>query len=83
MYGIAKDDPDYEQPHTQSLDSTFSLRQKLSLVVFIAFIGLFLYGAFEYKWGIEHLSAIFIMMSIVVAAMFGGGDRQSGYCYFR
>ena len=41
MYGIAKDDPDYEQPHTQSLDSTFSLRQKLSLVVFIAFIGLF------------------------------------------
>ncbi|MGR6438213.1 YfcC family protein [Proteus mirabilis] len=70
MYGIAKDDPDYEQPHTQSLDSTFSLRQKLSLVVFIAFIGLFLYGAFEYKWGIEHLSAIFIMMSIVVAAMF-------------
>ena len=29
MYGIAKDDPDYEQPHTQSLDSTFSLRQKL------------------------------------------------------
>lgn len=70
MYGIAKDDPDYEQPHTQSLDSIFSLRQKLSLVVFIAFIGLFLYGAFEYKWGIEHLSAIFIMMSIVVAAMF-------------
>ena len=41
MYGIAKDDPDYEQPRTQSLDSTFSLRQKLSLVVFIAFIGLF------------------------------------------
>lgn len=53
-----------------AVDGKFSLRQKLSLFVFIGFIGLFLYGAFEFKWGIEHLSAIFIMMSIVVAAMF-------------
>lgn len=52
------------------INSKFSLRQKLSLFVFIGFIGLFLYGAFEFKWGIEHLSAIFIMMSIVVAGMF-------------
>lgn len=52
------------------VDGKFSLCQKLSLFVFIGFIGLFLYGAFEFKWGIEHLSAIFIMMSIVVAAMF-------------
>lgn len=63
----------YEEENIEgdvAVDGKFSLRQKLSLFVFIGFIGLFLYGAFEFKWGIEHLSAIFIMMSIVVAAMF-------------
>lgn len=76
MYGLATDDPDYDANKDQTVDVTFSLMQKLSLVVFIAFIGLFLYGAFEYKWGIEHLSAIFIMMSVVVAAMFKIGPND-------
>lgn len=71
MSGIITDDSacqdDAEQ---QKIDGAFTLTQKLSLAVFVAFIGLFLYGAFQYKWHIEHLSAIFIMMSIVIAAMF-------------
>lgn len=52
------------------VSATFTFKQKLSLFIFLAFIGWFLYGAFKFKWGIDHLSAIFIMMSIVVAAIF-------------
>lgn len=66
MLGIETEDANV----TDTVESVFSLRQKLSLLIFIAFIGLFLYGVFEYKWNIDHLSAIFIMMSVVVAAMF-------------
>lgn len=69
MSGMANDDPDAET-EPKEVDGTFTLKQKISLFVFVAFIGLFLYGAFKFKWGIDHLSAIFIMMSIVVAAMF-------------
>lgn len=69
MSGMANDDPDAET-ESKEVDGTFTLKQKISLFIFVAFIGLFLYGAFKFKWGIDHLSAIFIMMSIVVAAMF-------------
>lgn len=69
MSGMANDDPDAET-EPKEVDGTFTLKQKISLFIFVAFIGLFLYGAFKFKWGIDHLSAIFIMMSIVVAAMF-------------
>lgn len=71
MSGITLHHADAEDStEYQAIDGAFTLRQKLSLLIFVAFIGLFLYGAFRYKWGIDHLSAIFIMMSIVVAAMF-------------
>ncbi len=72
MASLAVDNPDYEDVGKEESDQqqVFTVKQKLSLFVFIAFIGLFLYGAFQYKWGIDHLSAIFIMMSIVVALMF-------------
>ena len=69
MAGMANDDPDAET-ESKEVDGTFTFKQKISLFIFVAFIGLFLYGAFKFKWGIDHLSAIFIMMSIVVAAMF-------------
>ena len=59
-----------EDEETSEINHLFTLKQKISLLIFIAFIGLFLYGAFQYKWGIDHLSAIFIMMSITVAALF-------------
>lgn len=69
MTGMPNDDSDVEI-ESKEVDGTFTFKQKISLFVFVAFIGLFLYGAFKFKWGIDHLSAIFIMMSIVVAAMF-------------
>lgn len=70
MKGVVYEEESIDEDDAIEVDGKFSLLQKLSLVVFLGFIGLFLYGAFEFKWGIEHLSAIFIMMSIVVAAMF-------------
>ncbi len=76
MASLATDNPDYEdleaeaKSEEENLKEPFTWKQKLSLFLFVAFIGLFLYGAFQYKWGVDHLSAIFIMMSIVVAAIF-------------
>lgn len=69
MSGVIYEE-DSVEINSSELSDKFTLRQQLSLAVFLGFIGLFLYGAFKFKWGIDHLSAIFIMMSIVVAAMF-------------
>lgn len=52
------------------IDGTFSGKQKLSVLLFFGFIGLFLYGAFNFKWGVDHLAAIFIILGIAVSALF-------------
>ncbi|MFJ7935558.1 YfcC family protein [Sporosarcina sp. NPDC096371] len=45
----------------------FTGRHKLVLLTFAVFIGIFLYGVFNFEWGIGELSAIFLMMGIVAA----------------
>lgn len=47
--------------------ANFTGVQKLVLLTFIAFITLFIFGAFNKGWGIDELVGIFIMMGIVVA----------------
>lgn len=42
-------------------------RQQFILLTFIIFIIGFIYGAFQYGWGINELSGIFLMMGIVIA----------------
>ncbi|KOS66264.1 membrane protein [Lysinibacillus contaminans] len=49
----------------------FTGRHKLVLLTFAVFIGIFLYGVFNFEWGLGELSAIFLMMG-VVAAFIGG-----------
>jgi uncharacterized ion transporter superfamily protein YfcC len=45
----------------------FTPKQKIIILLFSAFLGLYLYGAFNFKWSINELSAIFIMLAIAVA----------------
>lgn len=54
-------------------EETADSNQKLTgihiaiLMTFIAFIGLFIYGAFTMGWSLNELSAIFLIMGIVIA----------------
>ncbi len=73
MKGLAVTDGDKALP---KLEHQFNLRQKLSLLLFIVFISIFLYGAMQLKWGIDHLSALFIMLSIIVACLFRVGANK-------
>ncbi|WP_221568375.1 YfcC family protein [Alkalihalobacillus sp. TS-13] len=58
--------PDYEDK--ESVTSTiFTTQQKIILLLFVTFLGIYLYGAFNLKWNIKELSAIFIMLGIAVA----------------
>ncbi|HZH58962.1 MAG TPA: YfcC family protein [Metabacillus sp.] len=45
----------------------FTTKQKIVIMLFLAFLGIYLYGAFTLNWSLNELSAIFIMMSIAVA----------------
>lgn len=58
------------ETHEQvDIDTPLTWRHQLVFAVFAGAIGLFLYGAFNHGWGIPQLSAIFIMMGIVIAAI--------------
>lgn len=43
--------------------------QKLVLLNFLVFILIFMFGAFNYDWGINELAAIFLIMGVVVACI--------------
>lgn len=47
----------------------FTGKHKIILLVFFAFMGLFLYGVFQLEWTVNELAAIFLMASIVIAAI--------------
>lgn len=47
--------------------TNFTSTQKLVLFTFVAFIGIFIYGAFTMGWSINELVGIFLMMGIVIA----------------
>lgn len=54
-------------PQETSTPEKFTGVQKLVLLTFIGFIGIFIYGAFTREWGIDDLVGIFIMMGVVIA----------------
>lgn len=63
-----EDDPELvAKAEKLQLDTNFTLTHKLVFFTFIAFIGFFIWGAFEYRWGVNDLVAIFLMMGVVIA----------------
>lgn len=68
---IMGDKPFGSLEETEEVDiptkTVFSGTQKLVLLTFIVFIGIFIYGAFTIGWGIDELVGLFIMMGIVIA----------------
>lgn len=51
------------------LQARVSLTQFLVLLIFISFIGLFIYGAFQLDWEIDELVGIFLMMGVTIACV--------------
>ncbi|QKY68297.1 YfcC family protein [Lentibacillus sp. CBA3610] len=56
-----------EEESVENVDTVLTGKQKLIILVFFVFIAFFVFGAFNYGWSINELSAIFIMMGVVVA----------------
>lgn len=56
-----------------SSSAKFTGKHQLVLVTFLAFIGFFIYGAFNWDWGLNELVALFLMMGVVIAII----DRMS------
>lgn len=54
-------------------EAVFTGKHKLVLFTFVAFIGFFIYGAFNWDWGLNELVALFLMMGVVIAII----DRMS------
>src|SRR5699024_1493942 len=62
-----EDDDDLEDDRPKF--GKFTNRHKIILLVFFAFLGLFLYGVFQFEWTVNELAAIFLIAAIVVAAI--------------
>ena len=63
---------DHEEEHESihqenNQHANFTTVQKLVLLSFISFIGIFIFGAFTKNWGINELVGIFLIMGIVIA----------------
>lgn len=71
-----KDDIDKKQAflEEQGSDESFSLRQKLVLVVFAAGMGSIVYGLLKYGWYMDEISAVFLIMGILMGIV--GGLRE-------
>lgn len=63
------DDEENHEVATQdnNLNTSFSTVQKLVLLTFISFIGIFIFGAFTRGWGLNELVGIFLIMGVVIA----------------
>lgn len=59
--GVLHDETDKEPP--------FSTAHKLIILIFFLTIGLFVYGSLSWEWGVNELAAVFIINSIVSAAI--------------
>src|SRR5699024_3562400 len=62
------DDVD-ELEETRPQFGKFTNRHKIILLVFFAFLGVFLYGVFQFEWTVNELAAIFLLAAIVVAVI--------------
>lgn len=45
----------------------FTIQHTIIILLFFSTVGLYLFGAFNFGWGINELSAIFILLGVVVA----------------
>ena len=58
-----------DEDDTRQTNQSFTKKHVAVIFVFLIFIGIFLFGALRLGWSVNELSAIFIMMAIVVAAV--------------
>ncbi|WP_431024783.1 YfcC family protein [Halomonas sp. H5] len=61
--------PEKISPKESATSPGFVFSHKLVIIAFATSIGIFLYGGFNFGWGITELSAIFIILGIITAAI--------------
>ena len=68
LYGKKRE---VEAPPAETEDSTFTIRQKLCLLLFFVTIGLLVYGTMKLEWYIEEISTVFLMMMVITGLISG------------
>lgn len=60
---------EFDQEEASGVDPNqkFTGIQKLVLFIFVAFIGIFIYGSFTKGWGLNDLVGLFLIMGVVIA----------------
>lgn len=64
---LISDNPFPGQSESNLEIGKFTTKHKWIIIVFFAYIAVFLFGVFRYEWTTNHLAAIFLMMGITVA----------------
>lgn len=76
LYGEVRET---EMAESKAEDDTFTLRQKLCLVLFFVTIGTLLVGTLKWGWYIDEISAMFFMMMVITGVI--GGYSATDICY--
>ena len=62
---LATSDYDWAVDLSKSSDEKFNIRHKLILMSIFLFLGIYVYGALKFKWGIDYLNTLMIILSII------------------
>jgi len=68
LYGSERDNGNADM---KTADQEFSIRQKFCLLLFVATIGILLYGTTQLGWYIDEIAAMFFMMMVVTGFVAG------------
>ena len=55
----------------------FTFRQKISIIIFVLGFAVMIVGAVVFKWGITHMTSIFIVFGIILMIISGKGEQEA------
>ena len=61
----------------------FTIKQKISLILFIVAFILMIVGILVWDWWFEHMTAVFLILAIIFMFMFNEGEKKGIDCFLR
>ena len=82
-----KDDEKFEVQIDEKLleqnKNIFTIKQKISLILFIVAFILMIVGILVWDWWFEHMTAVFLILAIIFMFMFNEGEKKGIDCFLR
>ena len=82
-----KEDDKYEvkidEKLLESNKNVFTIKQKISLILFIVAFILMIVGILVWDWWFEHMTGVFLILAIILMFMYNEGEKNGIDCFLR